>query len=122
MCGGRTVEDVLLLQQVSFRTNSLDDVIGYYKRLHEKKVKFDMVVSHGNAVGIYFRDPEDNRLEIYWGTGSRGAATVPGEGRPHRVAGRDMRKIRESVALHGKTGVMDPSALEIQDLPVPAKA
>src|SRR5437868_11729370 len=56
LCGGRTVDDVLLLQQVSFRTNSLDDVIGYYKRLHEEKVKFDMVVSHGNAVGIYFRD------------------------------------------------------------------
>jgi catechol-2,3-dioxygenase len=28
-----------------------------------------MVVSHGNAFGCYFRDPEGNRIEVYWKTG-----------------------------------------------------
>jgi len=27
------------------------------------------VVTHGNAVGIYFFDPERNRIEVYWPTG-----------------------------------------------------
>jgi len=81
LCAGREVDDVLLLQQMSWRCNDLTDVIGFYERLKKHGVRFDMIVSHGNAVGMYFRDPEENRLEIYW--------ALPGEGRPHRVAGRD---------------------------------
>ena len=42
---------------------------GFYGRLKKHGVQFDMIVSHGNAVGMYFRDPEENRLEIYWATG-----------------------------------------------------
>jgi catechol-2,3-dioxygenase len=70
ICGGRNVEDrdALLLQQVSFRCDSLEDVIGFYRRLKERGVPFDMIVSHGNAVGLYFRDPEGNRCEVYWTT------------------------------------------------------
>jgi catechol-2,3-dioxygenase len=26
-------------------------------------------VNHGIAFGCYFRDPEDNRIEVYWSTG-----------------------------------------------------
>ena len=26
----------------------------------------DSVVTHGNTASVYFRDPEDNRLEIYY--------------------------------------------------------
>jgi catechol 2,3-dioxygenase-like lactoylglutathione lyase family enzyme len=46
ICGGRNVKDkdALLLQQVSFRCNSLEDVIGYYKRFKEHNVQFDMIV------------------------------------------------------------------------------
>jgi catechol-2,3-dioxygenase len=28
-----------------------------------------MVVNHGNAIGCYFRDPEENVVEVYWHTG-----------------------------------------------------
>lgn len=28
-----------------------------------------MTVSHGNAIGVYFFDPEGNRVEVYWQTG-----------------------------------------------------
>jgi hypothetical protein len=27
------------------------------------------VVSHGIAFGCYFKDPEDNNIEVYWSTG-----------------------------------------------------
>ena len=29
----------------------------------------DRIVNHGIAFGCYFRDPEDNRIEVYWSTG-----------------------------------------------------
>src|SRR5712692_112974 len=67
LCGGRNVgADARMPQQVSFRCNSLDDLIGYHQRFRERGVKFDMIVSHGNAIGIYFYDPEGNRCEVYW--------------------------------------------------------
>jgi catechol-2,3-dioxygenase len=116
LCGGREVDDVLLLQQVSWRCNSLDDVIGYYQRLRQYGAKFDMIVSHGNAIGMYFRDPEDNRLEIYWATGLKARQPylekVDLEEPPDEI----MRKVRESVALHGETGIVDLSALTVQNI------
>ena len=118
LCGGREVDDVLLLQQVSWRCNSLEDVIGYYKRFQEQHVKFDMIVSHGNAVGVYFRDPEDNRLEVYWATGLDARQPYLEKVDLNESPDEIMRKIRESVAVHGKTGTVDVSALADQDIPV----
>jgi catechol-2,3-dioxygenase len=118
LCGGREINDVLLLQQMSWRCNELSDVIGFYDRLREHGVQFDMIVSHGNAVGMYFRDPEENRLEIYWATGLDAKQpyleSVDLTEPPNEI----MRKIKESVTVHGKTGVVDMSALEAQDIPV----
>lgn len=61
--------DHKLIQQVSFRVNSLPELIELHDRFVENDVRFDMVVTHGNAFGIYFFDPEDNRCEVYWHTG-----------------------------------------------------
>jgi len=121
LCGGRNVDDVLVLQQVSFRCNSLEDVIGYWKRLKANNVKFDMVVSHGNAVGMYFRDPEENRLEIYWATGLKARQPYLEGVNLDEDPDEIMRKIRESVAIHGETGTVDVSALEAQDIHAPSK-
>ncbi len=118
LCAGREVNDVLLLQQMSWRCDELSDVIGFYDRLKKHGVQFDMIVSHGNAIGMYFRDPEENRLEIYWATGLD--AKQPYLEKVDLTESPDeiMRKIKESVAVHGKTGVVDMSALEAQDIPV----
>ncbi len=90
VCRGRTApRTARLLQQVSFRCASLDDVIAFYSRLDAAGVRFDRIVSHGNAVGIYFFDPDDNRCELYWATGlsardrfdlrgNSGTTSVPG--------------------------------------------
>ncbi|MFG2674740.1 VOC family protein [Streptomyces sp. NPDC048445] len=70
LAAGRTADaDAQLIQQVSFRCGSLDDVIGFLHRFREHEVRLDMVVSHGNAIGVYFYDPEGNRCEVYWQTG-----------------------------------------------------
>jgi catechol-2,3-dioxygenase len=59
----------MMLQQISFRCNTLTDVLEFYARFKAHQVPFDQVVTHGNAVGVYFFDPEGNRCEVYWPTG-----------------------------------------------------
>jgi catechol-2,3-dioxygenase len=118
ICGGRSVDDrdALLLQQVSFRCNSLDDVIGYYRRFKAADVPIDMIVSHGNAVGLYFRDPEGNRCEVYWNTGLKARQPYLEMVDLDEPPAEIMRKIEESVAQHGATGIVDRRALERQDI------
>jgi catechol 2,3-dioxygenase-like lactoylglutathione lyase family enzyme len=117
LCAGREVDDVLLLQQMSWRCNDLADVIGFYERLKAAGVQFDMIVSHGNAVGMYFRDPEENRLEIYWATGLDAKQPYLEKVDLTEPPDEIMRKIKDSVAQHGKTGIVDVAALQAQDIP-----
>jgi catechol-2,3-dioxygenase len=93
-----------LIQQVSFRCDSFDDVVGFYRRLQEHGTKLDRVVTHGNAIGVYFLDPEGNRCEVYWNTGlqARQPFGVPVD--LDEDADEVMRKVREAVAEFGATG------------------
>lgn len=56
-------------QQLSFRVASLADLRAFYAQIVERGYPVDRCVSHGNAFGCYFRDPEDNLVEVYWPTG-----------------------------------------------------
>ncbi|MDH6219529.1 VOC family protein [Streptomyces pseudovenezuelae] len=56
-------------QQLSFVVQSLSDLREFYAQIVERKYSIDHVNNHGNAIGCYFRDPEDNRVEVYWHTG-----------------------------------------------------
>ena len=56
------------VQQVSFKVKSLDDVRAFYHRLVESGMKIDRTVTHGIACSVYFYDPEDNRVELYYTT------------------------------------------------------
>jgi catechol 2,3-dioxygenase-like lactoylglutathione lyase family enzyme len=62
-------EDGKVVQQISFRCGSLADVKGFYRLFLEHKIPIVRVVSHGNAVGVYFHDPDGNQVEVYWPTG-----------------------------------------------------
>jgi len=64
----KSEQDRSNLQQVSFSCESPEDIVNYYHRFKEHGVRFDRVVSHGNAIGLYFYDPEGNRCEVYWTT------------------------------------------------------
>ncbi len=113
LCRGRNAAgDARLMQQLSFRCNSLEDVIGYYRRFKEHGVKFDMVISHGNAVGVYVFDPEGNRIETYWNTGLQAkqpyGARIDLEKPPEEL----IKEIEESVAKYGKTGFIDRERLK----------
>ena len=67
---GRDVpRDGTLVNQISFKVKSLDDVRVFYHRVKAEGMRIQGAVSHGNALGFYFYDPEDNRIELYYKTG-----------------------------------------------------
>ncbi|ROO87614.1 glyoxalase/bleomycin resistance protein/dioxygenase superfamily protein [Actinocorallia herbida] len=51
--------------QISWRVESLEDIIGFHERFRELGIEVQQEVTHGNAFGIYFFDPEGNRNEVY---------------------------------------------------------
>jgi catechol-2,3-dioxygenase len=117
LCGGRTAEsDTLLLQQVSFHCASLDDMIDYHRRFREHRVRIDMVVTHGNAIAIYFYDPEGNRCEVYWKTGLAARQpfleSIDLEWPPDAILAR----VGDLVARYGASGHVDQGFLAAQDL------
>ena len=98
------------VQQISFSCEKLEDVVDYYHRFKDNNVRFRSVTSHGNAVGLYFFDPEDNVCEVYW--------TTPWKARqPYGVAvdlTQDLeevkRLIQADVEIYGETGHGDPES------------
>jgi catechol-2,3-dioxygenase len=56
-------------QQISFTVASLADLRTFYAEIIDRGLPVEMVVNHGNAIGCYFRDPEENVVEVYWHTG-----------------------------------------------------
>ena len=55
--------------QVSFIVNSMDSLKELYQRLLKEEVRIDQCVTHGISCSVYFFDPEDNRVELYYKTG-----------------------------------------------------
>src|SRR5579859_2340085 len=102
------------VQQISFSCEQLEDVVQYYHRFKDNGVKFRSVTSHGNAVGLYFFDPEDNVCEVYW--------TTPWKAhQPYGVAvdlNKDLealkQEIQADVAEYGETGHRDPESFARQ--------
>lgn len=98
---GRPSGSMSAVNQVSFYCDHLEDLIEIHRRLREREAPIDMVVSHGNAIGVYFHDPEGNRIEAYWRTG------IPA--RQPYLEGVDLDRppeeitaaVADSVAAHG---------------------
>ena len=57
------------VQQISFKVGSPSDLQEYHRRFEAEKVRVERFVNHGNALGLYFFDPEGNRIEVYYKTG-----------------------------------------------------
>ena len=58
-----------LVQQISFKVSSIDDLKEFHTVLVAEGIEIDRIVSHGIALGMYFFDPEGNRVELYYKTG-----------------------------------------------------
>jgi catechol 2,3-dioxygenase-like lactoylglutathione lyase family enzyme len=63
---GRTAAIGAKLQhQISWRVDTLDDIRAFHRTFIAEGVPVQQEVTHGNAFGIYFFDPEGNRNEVY---------------------------------------------------------
>ena len=69
MKGRVTRDDAKVIQQISFKVHSIQDMREYRQRLLDDNITIERIVSHGNAFGMYFFDPEGNRIELYYRTG-----------------------------------------------------
>ncbi len=49
----------------AMRLRTEDDLLAAYKEFKEKNVPVSFTVNHGVSKSIYFRDPDDNELEVY---------------------------------------------------------
>jgi catechol-2,3-dioxygenase len=66
---GRDASTGSRLQQLSWRVDSVESLQMLHKRLLAAGVEIVGVVTHGNAIGVYFLDPEGNTTEVYVQTG-----------------------------------------------------
>ncbi len=57
--------DFNVINQISFKADSLATLREMYRRLVEYGANDIQPATHGNAVSVYVRDPEGNRLELY---------------------------------------------------------
>jgi catechol 2,3-dioxygenase len=70
LMGGRPDSaDPHLINQISMRVGSLDDLRVMRRRLVAEGYRIEGVVNHASAIGCYFFDPEGNRTEVFWVTG-----------------------------------------------------
>jgi catechol 2,3-dioxygenase-like lactoylglutathione lyase family enzyme len=95
---GRNVpEDAKLINQVSWRVSDVASLQSFHKTFLAEGVRIASVVTHGNAIGIYFLDPEGNKLEVYWQTGLDVAQPfmkpISLEGSPQDIADENARLV-----------------------------
>jgi catechol-2,3-dioxygenase len=57
--------DYNVVNQISFKLDTLADLKAMHARVREEGVKEFRVVTHGNAWSVYFGDPEGNRVELF---------------------------------------------------------
>jgi catechol-2,3-dioxygenase len=67
--GRVTSNDAKVVQQISFKVASIDDLRDLKRRIEAESLQVERIVSHGNAFGLYFFNPEGNRIELYYKTG-----------------------------------------------------
>jgi catechol-2,3-dioxygenase len=56
------------INQISFRVRDLAELRALDARVTGSGATERSAVTHGNAISIYFRDPEGNRLEVFFDT------------------------------------------------------
>ncbi len=54
-----------VINQISLKADSLATLQDFHVRLQHTEATEITPVTHGNALSVYFRDPEGNRVELY---------------------------------------------------------
>ncbi len=101
------------LNHLAFEVGTLDEVLLAAKRLRESGAVIDFEGRRraGVQIAVEFRDPDNHRLEIYWGIDQIGST---GEVRPS-AEWKGAHSFREAIEnpVHGQdTTLRDPSLLD----------
>jgi len=101
------------LNHVAFEVGTLDEVLLAAKRLRESGATIDFEGRRraGVQIAVEFRDPDNHRLEIYWGidqVGSEGAVRPPAEWK----GAHSFREAIENPVRGQETTLRDPSLLD----------
>jgi len=99
------------LNHIAFEVGSLDEVIRARDHLERHQVQIDFAGRRraGCQIAVEFRDPDNHRLEIYWGidqVGSDGSVRPPAEW-------KGVRSIEEAIAdpVRGQDTTVHDSSL-----------
>jgi catechol-2,3-dioxygenase len=57
--------DFNVVNQISLTADSIETLQAFHRRLQLADVTELAPVTHGNALSVYFRDPEGNRIELF---------------------------------------------------------
>ena len=68
LASGRAADAPSTVMQISFKVQSLDQLREARRRALALAATKLRAMSHGNALSIYFDDPEGNRIEVYLDT------------------------------------------------------
>ena len=65
LAGGRPPAGFNTVNQISFRMGDFAGFREMHRRLEQEGVRELAPVTHGNALSMYFKDPEGNRIELF---------------------------------------------------------
>jgi catechol 2,3-dioxygenase len=68
LADGRPEGSFALINQISFRVPDLATLRAFHQRLVAHGAVDVLPVTHGNAISVYSRDPEGNRIEVFMDT------------------------------------------------------
>jgi catechol-2,3-dioxygenase len=68
LASGRGADAPSTVMQMSFKVGSLDALREAKRRADSRYVEKMRALNHGNALSIYFLDPEENTVEVYLDT------------------------------------------------------
>ncbi len=54
------------LNHMAWIMDSLEDLKELYQRIKDRNIPIEHVSDHGISLGIYFRDPDGNGIEVYY--------------------------------------------------------
>lgn len=99
--GRRSLDGAPVVQQISMRVETLDDLRDFVRRIKEDGLRIDHISSHVSAIGCYFRDPEDNPIEVFWLSGLASWVMIA---RPIDIDRPDSEIMAELHEWHGVVG------------------
>ena len=105
LAGRKSLDGDPVVQQISMQVETLDDLRDFVRRIKEAGLRIDHISSHVSAIGCYFRDPEDNPIEVFWLSGLDSWVVIARPIEVDRPDSEIMAELREWHDVVGHVGI-----------------